>query len=274
METPTSNILNHYRLRKVLGQGSEGTVYLVEDKETFNKLVLKIFHEPHTSDWFPGLEIYAEKICANDFGLPEVKLFINRREIIGLVHPYVKLSSLHWRILNSNEKVAQSIIGSYCRKQAYLMSEHGLAIFDSVLPHFRVDKNGMWHFVDIGAGIRYVNDSWAQKHGLIGYGFASLIMGIYNKEIHLLMAPVENYSLDDTCVYCKNEWLDAIARQHKWVHEILSEVHSNEASIFYDPEFYQRLSEYLPNRVPWPSMVLPVSKTLFGLGKLRGKLGL
>lgn len=274
IEAPLSDIFNHYYVRKVLGKGGEGTVYLVEDKESSNKFILKVFHEPHSVDWLPGLPVYAEKIKANDFGLPEVEVIYSGDEINGVVYPYVQLRSLHWRILNSIKNVAQSVVGSYCDKQYYLMSDHSLALWDPHLSNFMVDETGKWHYSDIGGGICPLDHPWARKHGVIGYGFASLLLSIYNINLHQHVSIVEDYSYDEPCIYCKNEWLDAIAMQHEWVHEILSEVVSNKASIFYDPEFYQRLRKYLPNRVPWPSLVLPISKTLTGLGKLRGKLGL
>jgi hypothetical protein len=271
LEVRTLDILNDYHVKSVLGQGSEGTIYLVEDKDTLKKLVLKVFHEPRTSDWLPGLPVYADKISANDLGLPEVKVLYNRDEIIGVVYPYVQLRSLHWRILNSFEKVAQSIVGSYCNKQYYLMTHYSLALWDPVVSNFKVDKDGRWHFLDVGGGICLLDHPYVIKRGVIGYGFASMLMSIYNKALHELMMPVEGYSYDAPCIYCSNEWLDTIAMQHEWVREILSYVRSHNSSIFYDPEFYQRISEGLPSRVPSPSVILPLSQTLFGVRKLRGK---
>jgi len=272
VEVPTLDILSDYHVQRVLGSGREGTVYLVEDKERLGELVLKVFHEPHTSDWLPGLPVYADKVMANDLGLPEVNLLYYRDEIIGAVYPYVQLSSLHWRILNSIEIVAQSIVGAYCDMQYYLMSEHGLALSEPGLPHFMVDKNGRWHYLDIGGGICLLNHSFVHKHGLIGYGFANMLMSIYNKNLYDLMKPVEDYSYDVPCIYCMHKSLDAIAMQHEWVKEILSDVRNQKSTVFYDPGFYQRISESLPNRVPWPSLILPLSKSLTWLGKLRGML--
>jgi hypothetical protein len=126
----------------------------------------------------------------------------------------------------------------------------------------------------MGGGIGLLDHPYILEYGLIGYGFASLLMSIYNKHLYQYMRPIEGYSYGDPCIYCMNKWLDSISMEHQWVQEILSDVRSQKASIFYDPEFYRQLSERLPGRVPWPSLILPLSGTLSWLGKLRGKLGL
>lgn len=262
-----------YHVHTVFGQGSEGTVYLIEDEKRTSKLVLKIFHEPHTPDWFPGLISYAEHINTNDYGLPNVTLLYDGDKIIGAVYPYIELSPLHWRILKSVERVGQSVVGSFAQKQYFLLSEHSLALCDPVLPHFRVDRQGLWHFMDIGASIRSIDDPKAHQNGLLGYRFASLVMGIHNVEIHRLMHTTENYSYAEPCVYWRNEWLDAIAIQHDWVKELVSDIRSSDATIFFDPEFYRRWSLRLPHCIPLPSLVLPASKTLTWLGKVKGRKG-
>jgi len=271
IEMLTSIGFTDHHVHTVLGQGSEGTVYLIEDETRESKLVLKIFHESHTRDWCPGLISYAENINANDYGLPDVTLLYSGDEIIGAVYPYVELNMLHWRILSSVEKVAQSIVGSYAEKQYHLLSEYSLALCDPVLPHFMVDRQGQWHFMDIGASIRSLSDPKAHQNGLLGYRFASLIMGVHHVEIHHLMQPTGSYSYAEPCVYWGNEWLDAIAVKHEWVRDLQSEIRSNNATIFFDPEFYRRLSLCLPHRIPLPSLILPASKTLTWLGKVRGR---
>jgi hypothetical protein len=268
------DILSHYHVRKVFGKGGEGTVYLVDKEGESGQFVLKIFHELNTVDWIPGLPVYASKIKANDLGLPEVKIIFRGEKIAGVLYPYVQLNSLHWRILQSNEQVAQSVVGSYCKKQFYLMSQHDLTLYDPALPNLMVDKNGKWHYCDMGGGIGLLDSTYIHERGLLGFGFASLLLSIYNKTLYHLMMPREDYSYDIPCSYCQNEWLDTIAAQHGWVKEILSEVCSHKSSIFYDPEFYRQLGDRLPDCVPLPSMILPLSKTFTLLGNIRGKLGL
>lgn len=276
VEEPALDILSHYHVRKLLGKGGEGTVYLVEEEGQPGQFVLKIFHEAKTVDWLPGLPVYVRKIKANDVGLPEAKILFRDEKIAGVLYPYVQLQSIHWRIQQSNEQVAQSIIGSYCKKQYYLMSLHGLVMWDPSLPNLMVDKNGKWHYCDMGGGIGLLDSKFIHERGLIGYGFASLLMSIYNKYLHQLITPNSQgeYSYDAPCIYCENEWLNAIALRHDWVKELLSEIHSHKASIFYDPEFYRRIGDRLPDRVPLPIMTLTLSKTLTYMGNLRGKLGL
>jgi serine/threonine protein kinase len=266
------NVLNNYHVLKVLGQGSEGTVYLIEDNERLSQLVLKVFHKRRTSDWLPGLPVYAQKIEANDFGLPVITLLYDKDEIIGLTYPFVKLSSLHWRITCSITEVAKSLVGSYCQKQYYLMTKHGLALYDPVVSNLMVDDEGQWHYMDIGGGICLLNDPWVRNHGEIGYGFASMLMSIYDLALHKSLMPIEGYSYEIPCVYCNSEWLSALAMQHDWIQEILNGVRSQKSSIFYNPEFYRQLGERLPSRVPVPFLTLPISTTLTWLGKLRGKV--
>lgn len=110
------------------------------------------------------------------------------------------------------------------------------------------------------------------QNGLLGYGFVSMLMSIYGKDLHSLM-PHREILLDEPCIYCKNECLDAIAAQHGWVKDILDEVRSHNAAIFHDPEFYRNLGERFPARLPWPALIFPISKTLTWLDVLRGKLG-
>jgi len=272
-QDPPLNILTDYHVLRILGRGCEGIVYLVEDKERLRKLVLKVFHKPYPRDWVPGLIIYADNIIANDNGLPVITLLQSSDKIVGVQYPYVQLHSLHWRILNLSEQVAQSAFGAYCRMQSYLISEYGLVLPDTPLCHFMVAKDGQWHYLDFGVKVRTMSDPMIPKYGLLGYGFAALLLSIYNKTLHHLMLPVEGYSYDEPCIYCMNEWLDAVAIQHSWVQEILSEVRSHKPSIFHDPEFYRHLSERLPSRVPLPSLVLSISKFLFWVRKLRHKLG-
>lgn len=270
-DLPILNIVDRFHILKELGRGGEGVVYLVEEKETHKKLVLKVFHKPHPREYLPGLPIYAERIDANHYGLPEVELIFNKDEITGIVYPYIQLWSLHWRILNSMEWIAQSIVGSYCKKQYFLMSTHNLVLWDPVLTNFMVDRYGVWNYTDIGGGICPLHHPWARQHGVIGYGFTSLLMSIYQKELFKLVPIVDHYSYQDPCIYINNDWIIEIAKKHKWVQEIRSEILSHGSEIYYDPEFYNQLGERLPDRVSWPTVILPLSQTLKWLGELRGK---
>ena len=274
MEESKLDILKDYHVLKVLGQGGEGTVYLVQDKERFSELLLKVFHEPHTPDCLPGLVLYAERVKTNDFGLPAIKILYDGDQIIGAIYPYTPLRSIHWRILNSSEKIAQSIIGSYSQMQYYLMTNHGLALYDPPLPNLMVDRDGKWHYSDIGGGICALDDPYVFKRGLMGYGFASLFLSVYNETLYKWVTAMEGYSHNEPCIYCKNERLVEMAEKHSWVKDIFCDVWTNNSSIFYAQGFYRNIYKELPNRIPWPSLVLAVNFALTGLCKFRKPLGL
>jgi hypothetical protein len=200
-------LLSAYHIRRVLGGGGEGIVYLAGERNGSRRLILKVFHEARSFDWLPGLPVYVRLINANNIGLPEINLIINNNnEIIAAVDPYVPLFSFHWRILDLHEKIAQSIVGSYCIKQYYLMTECGLILWDPPLHNIMVDRYGTWHYCDIGGGIGLLNSPYIQKHGLLEYGFLNLIFSIYHKTLHHLILPREDYSYDTSCQYWDNEW--------------------------------------------------------------------
>ena len=266
------DITANYQVLRVLGQGGEGTVYLVKDRAEARRLVLKVFHEPRPRAWVPGLEIYANSVAPNDCGLPVIRLLQDSDQIIGIQYPFVQLYQIHPRVLRLSERVAQALFGAYCRMQSYLMSEFGIGLWDVMVDHFMIAKGGQCHYVDFGYGVQTINQPRCLEQGLLGYGFSMLLLSIHGKNIRLVVPTSKDYSYDKPCIYCMNKELDAVAAQHSWAREVLFEVRGHKASIFHDPEFYRRLGERFPGRIPVPPLIIWASRFLFRLGKIRAKL--
>ncbi len=262
------NLATNYDVLKILGQGGEGTVYLVEDKAGAN-LVLKVLHNPYPRVWTAGLRKYADSVIANEYGLPVITLLQNSDKVFGIQYPFVQLYQIHWRILQSSEQVAQAIFGAYCRMQSYLMSRYSIGLRDTPVEHFMIARDGQCHFVDLGLGISTIDNRRTLEYGLLGYGVADLLLSIHHINIKHSMLPVKGYSYDRSCIYCMNEELDAVAKQHRWVQDILSDLRSHKASILFDPEFYLHLAERLPSRISCPLLVLSVSNSLFWLAGIK-----
>lgn len=263
--------ISQYHELGLLGEGAEGTVYLVEDQKFHKKYVLKLFHEPHDKEWYAGLVEYADKIKKNDLGLPIISLIDLNNEIIGVVYPYVRtIRRLHHRII-SFDGVAKSIVGSYCQIQIFLISQHKLAIVDTGFGNIGVDVRGVWHQLDMGGGIGKLSNPWVQRTDAVGYGFVELLLSIYNFKIYDYMQFSDIQSRDDPCIYSQTEILDKIALRHAWVQEIVDYVRRNPSTIFYRPEFYMHFAERFPSRLPYPWLNLSLSEMLFRMERVRNK---
>jgi hypothetical protein len=251
-----------YELLHVLGQGGEGTVYLVCEKKSGRKRILKIFHTPIQGTSADGLRTYTAKIQENDVGLPAISLLGDEHQVNGLHYDYLPLYEVHWRVLASWEKVGQSLFGAYCRIQHYLISHSGIGLSDTDIGHFLLSQSGQFYFVDYGFAIKPIQHSHYLDQGRLGYGFSMLLLGIHHKNLKLEILPTPAYDYQTPCRYSFSQQLDELIVERAWVREIVTEVRSQPASIFLNADFYQYWASRLPQRAPLPRLLTATSKLL------------
>ncbi|MCP4356678.1 MAG: hypothetical protein GY796_01510 [Chloroflexi bacterium] len=260
-----------YKIRKQLGQGGEGSVYLVKDDASQQERILKIFHKPlHRSqkqwDW---LRLYANSVTVSGDGFFPITLIQNPDQMVGVTYPYTRLHELHWRIYLNFEQVAQALFGSYCRMQSHLMSYHGMGLIDGNVENFMLADDGNFHYIDYGTCIMPVNREQPPLSGAFGYSFFMMLLSIYHINIKFEATYTDNYSYTKPCVYSQTASLDRVAAQHPWMAEIVSEVRQHKATIFLEPDFYQQLSERLPNRLERLQQILWANSFFMSVKKIR-----
>ena len=255
-QTRPSDINPLYEELKTMGYGWEAYVYLVRDQSTGRKLIVKVFHEPPTSD---GLKLYADRVKSNQYGLSPITLLQGSDGIVALQYPFVRLHHVNYRMFSLSDCTAKSLFGQFCLMQWYLMSHHGIGLTDPRKENFLLTPDGQFHYIDYGRNIFSVTDPRALDRGLFGHGFAMLLLGTYNINLKLEMPYSYSYSYSEPCIYNQCKAMDIVATGHAWVRRILSEVRSQDASIFLDPEFYWRLGVSLPRRVPLPQIIILAS---------------
>lgn len=258
-----------YEFLSSLGQGGEGAVYLVRDRATDRKRILKIFHTPIQGTSANGLRAYAAKIRENEVGLPVISLIGSDNQVDALHYPYFPLYNVHWRFLSSFEQVSQILFGAYCRMQHYLMSQCGIGLSDTDVGHFLLSQQGQFHFVDYGFAIKSINHAHYLDQGRFGYGFAMLLLSIHQMNLKLETLPTPAYDYTAPCRYSFSKQLDVVAEKHTWVKEILAEVRSQKSSIFLEPRFYEELGERFPQQVLFPQVIIGTGNLLSSLGKFR-----
>ncbi|MBX2998550.1 MAG: hypothetical protein KF893_08585 [Caldilineaceae bacterium] len=258
-----------YEFLHIIGQGGEGTVYLVRDKESGSKHILKIFHSPIQGTSANGLRAYAAKIRENEVGLPVISLIGSDNQVDALHYPYFPLYNVHWRLLSSFEKIGQILFGAYCHMQHYLMSHCGIGLSDTDVGHFLLSEQGQFHFVDYGFAIKSINHTHYLDQGRFGYGFAMLLLSIHQMNLKLETLPTPAYDYNAPCRYSFSRQLDVVAEKHTWVKEILAEVRRQKSSIFLDPLFYKELGERFPHRVLLPQLIIGASNVLSNLRNFR-----
>jgi hypothetical protein len=256
----TDQLFDKYEVIRTLGQGGEGRVYLVRETETGEKWVLKVRHEPIRGTATAGLKLYASQIGPNPHGLPQISLLGGPDEIAGIAYRFVELYPIYWRISAYVEPVAQTFFGAYCRMQSYLLSGSKIALLDTVRDNFMMAADGRFHFVDLGFGIRSAQHPQVVDEGKLGYGFVMMLLSLYNQNLKLEMTPISGYAYDRPCVYAGSQMLAQLAQRHRWIADVLSEVRDQNASIFFDADFYQRISDRLPQRLAWPSLVVGATR--------------
>lgn len=253
---PADQLFSQYEILRALGRGGEGTVYLVEEKATGQTWVLKVRHEPIRGTATAGLKLYASQVAANPHGLPMITLLGGSDEIVAIAYPFAPLYPIYWRFPLYFERVAQALFGAYCRMQSYLLDRANIALLDTVKDNFMIAADGSVHFVDFGFGVRSAHHPQVVGEGRLGYGFAMMLLSLYNQNLKLEMKPAPGYAQDQPCVYCASQSLDRLAKKHGWVAEILAEVRSHPASILAGADFYQRIGDRLPSRLPWPTLMV------------------
>lgn len=263
-----SDIDPRYVPLKTLGHGYEGYIYLVRDQLTGRKLVLKVFHEPFTRE---GVLVYADRVKSSQYGLHEITLTQAAGKIIALHYPYEKLFPVDFRWPILPDCTRQALVGQFCLMQWYLMSQHGLGIIDPVTSNFMMADDGQFHYIDYGLGLRTVTDSGTLARGFFGYGFAMLLLSIYNINLRVEMPFVLDYAYDRPCIYSQCGVLDRVADRHLWIRKILSEVRNQNATILLDPVFYWRLGMSLRQHVCFPYLVIATTQFMNFLRRARNR---
>jgi hypothetical protein len=260
-----------YEFLNILGQGGEGTVYLVRDRESGSKRILKIFHSPIQGTSADGLRVYAANIRKNNVGLPTISLVGNENQVDALHYAHFPLYQVHWRFLVSWEKIGQILFGAYCRMQHYLMSQCGVGLSDTDVGHFLLSQHGQFHFVDYGFAIKSVKHSHYLDQGRLSYGFSMLLLSIHHRNLKLEFMPASAYDYNVPCRYSFSKQLDAVAEKYAWVKEIVTQIRGQNSSIFLDADFYQQLGAQFPNRVPFPWFIIGTSSMLSKSRQVWGK---
>ncbi len=248
-------IHSDHRVLKCLGKGGEGIVYLIQEIDSEQKHVVKVYYQPHERIWSEGLQIYEQKVDAPELGLAPITLLGDTGAIQAVRLPYTQLHQIHWRILYYSENTAKAMFRSFCRMQHYLMVKGGICLLDTTTNNLMMDNQGRFHFIDFGWLIRKIDHVRSIEEGRFGYAVAMLLLNIYNRNLKHSILPSRGYSYDEPCVYFSVKPLDDVASKHDWVADILEKVRRNNASTFLRPEFYLELSDGLPDRVAFPRLV-------------------
>jgi hypothetical protein len=203
-----------------------------------------------------------------------ISLLGDADEIVAIAYPFAPLYPIHWRIPVYFESAAQAIFGAYCRMQSYLLTRANIVLLDTVKDNFMIARDGQIHFVDFGFGVRSAHHPQVVDEGRLGYGFAMMLLSLYNQNLKLEMRPAAGYAQDRPCVYCASRSLDQLAGRHAWIAEILSQVRSRNASTFAEASFYQRIGERLPSRLPWPTLIVGFTRLHHRWGRIKTLLNL
>jgi hypothetical protein len=257
-----------------LGQGGEGAVYLVVDKTTSQRWVLKSFHSPLSASQMRALRRYESGIVGEDCpGLPMIKLVCDQDWIHGVRYQHIALHRVHWRLLRSVCQLGQALVGSYCRMQHHLISQHGIAIWDASLKNFMLARNGHFYWIDFGKGMEVVEHLPPdQCLGGFEYGFARLLAGVHGVYFRSVASYSECYTYAGPCTYFMHPVFDDIAEECDWARDLVEMVRGQRASAFLQAEFYKQLGMRLPTRVSMPMAVIASSALLFRLSELRARL--
>ena len=264
-----SEASSNYQVIRELGHGGEGRVYLVRDRSTNEKFVMKIFYRPMRGPLIEGIRRYAARVDRNSYGLPKSRLIQTKDQIEAVLYPYMPLYMLHWRLRIIFEPLPQALFGTYCRMQTFLLSQHQVALVDTIADNFMLSRSGRFHYIDLGRGISPIHYDKYVDRGEFGYSFAMLLLSLYNVNIKMGNLPRPGYSYGRPCVYCMDKRLDIIAHRHQWVQEILLEVRSRKASVFLEPRFYQELGKRFSTMVPFPFLIFLASQSLSTVKKFR-----
>jgi len=271
MHGALSEAFERWKPCKLLGQGWEGSVYLVRDTYSEQRYVLKVFHKPWPKAEVRALQKYAISVSEDSVvGLSSIELVQDSDHILGVAYPYQRLRHLNRRLLRWVDQLGQALLGSYCRMQAYLMSQHNMALWDVSADNFMVDGNGQFWLTDYGYGIAELDNEYHLDRSSFEYGFVMLILSISGTNIRLIRQPTPGYSYDGHCQYCTE--LTAVASHRAWIRAIADQLRAQRASTFLDSAFYRQLGEQLPRQVAYPVLVLPASELMSSVARLRIRL--
>jgi len=274
MNTNLVGDCDRWHVLRSLGQGGEGAVYLVKDKTTSHRWVLKSFHSPLSASQQQALRRYESGIVGEDCpGLPVVRLVCDEDWIHGVRYRHIPLYKVHWRLLRSIDHLGQALVGSYCRMQHHLISQHGIAIWDASLTNFMLARNGHFYWIDFGKGMEVAEHlPPGLSLGGFEYGLARLLLGIHGIYFRSIASYSESHTYDGPCSYFMHPAFDTIAEKCAWTRALVEMVRCQQASAFLQAEFYQRLGMRLPTRVSMPTAVIAGSTLLFMLSELRVRL--
>lgn len=258
-----------FRMLETLGQGGEGTVYLVSKDDDAHQYVLKVFHEPLPKAWAVGLQIYASNVSPNDHGLLPIQLWENSEAILGVYYPYTRLTAVHRRLIRASDQIAQSMVGSFCRMQHHLISSNGIGLLEPAADHLMLDRHGRFTYIDFGYGISTLDNQEARRLNLFGYGLAAFLPSLCGKNLRAIQPPVDGHVFDQPCVYFSNPLFDQIAVRQEWLASIIAEVRSSPSSQLLNADFYLAISSHLPGQPPLPQMVTALSRLLEAMGHAR-----
>jgi hypothetical protein len=243
-------------------------VYLVQDRHSDERHVLKVFHKPWPKAQVRGLQTYTDGVAVGDCaGLSAIELIQDSNHILGVLYPYQRLRYLNRRLLWTVDQIGQALLGSYCRMQAYLASQHNLGLWDVSADNFMVDVDGQFWLTDYGYGIARFDDEYHLARGSFEYGFVMLVLSIYGTNIRQIRQLTPGYSYDSQCLYCTE--LANVASRHVWIQTIANQLRNQCASVFLDSEFYRQLGEQLPRRIAHPRLVIPASELISSVARLR-----
>lgn len=256
-----------YEVLGLLGRGYEGTVLSVRHMSSSVPFILKVFHKPLQGATFEGLRQYARSVTGNPTGLFPVELITHEDTIIALRYPSRGLIDVHHRMLLGFESAAKELFRAFLQIQAYLLSQHQLALVDAVVSQFMLSWDGRYHYVDYGAGVQPARQWWWMERGALPYSFAMLLASIYGVNIKFDSARVPGYSYDRPCPYCASEPLRLIAAEHEWLADILSEIATQNSSVFLESEFYTELAATIDAQESIPGLAF---RTNVLLNRVRG----
>lgn len=244
-----SNYIFEYQIVKKLGSGNEGDIFLVKDKtDTF---IIKKFNdrtrfdmmEPHKAGYNSrivnasgsSIEHYAKNVNNIQFGLYPLEVLKDPKGLIyGVKYNYENLYKIPLKLFRAHEDLAKSIFSLFCKEQAFLMQNCGLAIGDSSLSNYMITRKGEIRYTDYGVMIFPINDFRALEEGYLVKAFIDILMIYTGYQTDGL----KQQSLNNTLPFVFDPRLDKIALSYCWIKNILKHVRSKDSKIFLQPDFY------------------------------------
>jgi hypothetical protein len=272
-DIPNLDSINpNWRLKRPLGRGGEGTVYLVEDTGSRLRYVVKLFHRPRSVPESKNLLLYADRVDGPCIGLPKINLVMDSGQLRGVFYVHRPLYRVHRRLLLGSEHLQKALVGAYCAMQRHLLSRSRMVLWDADAQNFLLDRDGIFHWTDFGWGIAAADHPWNARDGHVGYGFAMLLLSVHGINIKPRVVPQPGYSLAEPCRYCADSRLDALAARHGWLHRVITMARAQPGSAFLSPAFYAELASGLPTRVHAARAVIAASALIAAPGRAKRRV--